>query len=431
MSTITHVKKHFVFIKYQKLIIAAIVIGFLASFLAISLKRGTEHYEELLFNQASKNNVLLFVFPLIGLTIIAFLRYYLFNNKANKGIKEIFETTEKRKNSLPIYKIPSHFINGLFTVIFGGSTGIEVSTVVAAATIGSITQQKENLLNRHKLELICAGVAAGITALFFSPFAGILFAYEVISKKLSKAFILVTTISVTVSIVICLLLNEKPLFNVVIQEWQWKAFPYFILLGIIAGMNAVYLTKTVLFFKEKFSLLKKNSTKVIISAVFISIGLFILPQLYGDGYHAIKENLANSNNLVLTIPIFITILGIIIFKPILTSLTLAGGGDGGVFAPSIFMGGFIGLLLAVLLNTFFNANVIPLNFMIIGMGAMLSASIHAPFTAIFLTCGLVNDYSLLFPILVTCLVAKYVSKRIYPFTVYSFAKNKVCLQEKK
>ena len=138
-------------------------------------------------------------------------------------------------------------------MIFGGSTGIEVSTVVAAATIGSITQQKENLLNRHKLELICAGVAAGITALFFSPFAGILFAYEVISKKLSKAFILVTTISVTVSIIICLLLNEKPLFNVVIQEWQWKAFPYFILLGILAGMNSVYITKCVMFFKSTFA----------------------------------------------------------------------------------------------------------------------------------------------------------------------------------
>lgn len=429
MSTITHVKKHFVFIKYQKLIIASVVIGFLASFLAISLKRGTEHYEELLFNQASKNHLLLFVFPLIGLTIIAFLRYYFFNNKTNKGIKEIFETTEKRKNSLPIYKIPSHFINGLFTVIFGGSTGIEVSTVVASATIGSITQRKENLLNRHKLELICAGVAGGITALFFSPFAGILFAYEVISKKISKTFLLVTTISVTVSVVMCLLLEEKPLFNVTIKEWHWKAFPYFILLGIIAGINAVYLTKTVIFFKEKFSLFKKNSTKVILSAIFISIGLFILPQLYGDGYHAIKENLANSNNLVLTIPIFITFTGIIILKPILTSLTLAGGGDGGVFAPSIFIGGFIGLLLAVVLNTFFNANVIPLNFMIIGMGAMLSASIHAPFTAIFLTCGLIDDYSLLFPILITCLVAKYVSKTIYPFTVYSFTKNKICLQK--
>lgn len=425
MDNITQVKKHFVFIKYQKLIIAALIIGFLSAFLAISLKRGTEHYEELLFNQASKNNLLLFIFPLIGLTIIAVLRYYLFNKKTNKGIKEIFETTEKRKNSLPIYKIPSHFINGLFTVIFGGSTGIEVSTVVASATIGSITQQKENVLNRHKVELICAGVAAGITALFFSPFAGFLFAYEVISKKISKVFVILTTIAVSISVFICLLLDERPLFHVSVKEWHWKAFPYFILLGIIAGMNAVYLTKTVLFIKEKFTTFKSSSIKIIISALFISIGLFILPQLYGDGYHAIKESLANSNNLVLTFPIFITILSIIIFKPILTSLTLAGGGDGGVFAPSIFIGGFIGLLLAVVLNTFFNTNVIPLNFMIIGMGAMLSACIHAPFTAIFITCGLINDYSLLLPILVTCLVAKYVSKKIYPFTVYSFSKNKI------
>lgn len=425
MDNITQVKKHFVFIKYQKLIIAALIIGFLSAFLAISLKRGTEHYEELLFNQASKNNLLLFIFPLIGLAIIAVLRYYLFNKKTNKGIKEIFETTEKRKNSLPIYKIPSHFINGLFTVIFGGSTGIEVSTVVASATIGSITQQKENVLNRHKVELICAGVAAGITALFFSPFAGFLFAYEVISKKISKIFVILTTTAISISVFICLLLDERPLFHVTVKEWHWKAFPYFILLGIIAGMNAVYLTKTVLFIKEKFTTFKRSSTKIIISALFISIGLFILPQLYGDGYHAIKESLANSNNLVLTFPIFITILSIIIFKPIITSLTLAGGGDGGVFAPSIFIGGFIGLLLAVVLNTFFNTNVIPLNFMIIGMGAMLSASIHAPFTAIFITCGLINDYSLLLPILVTCLVAKYVSKTIYPFTVYSFSKNKI------
>lgn len=425
MDNITQVKKHFVFIKYQKLIIAALIIGFLSAFLAISLKRGTEHYEELLFNQASKNNLLLFIFPLIGLAIIAVLRYYLFNKKTNKGIKEIFETTEKRKNSLPIYKIPSHFINGLFTVIFGGSTGIEVSTVVASATIGSITQQKENVLNRHKVELICAGVAAGITALFFSPLAGFLFAYEVISKKISKIFVILTTTAISISVSICLLLDERPLFHVTVKEWHWKAFPYFILLGIIAGMNAVYLTKTVLFIKEKFTTFKRSSTKIIISALFISIGLFILPQLYGDGYHAIKESLATSNNLVLTFPIFITILSIIIFKPILTSLTLAGGGDGGVFAPSIFIGGFIGLLLAVVLNTFFNTNVIPLNFMIIGMGAMLSASIHAPFTAIFITCGLINDYSLLLPILVTCLVAKYVSKTIYPFTVYSFSKNKI------
>jgi chloride channel protein, CIC family len=99
---------------------------------------------------------------------------------------------------------------------------------------------------------------------------------------------------------------------------------------------------------------------------------------------------------------------------------LAAGGDGGVFAPSIFIGGFVGLLLAICLNTFFDANVIPLNFMILGMGAMLSASIHAPFTAMFLTCSLINDYSLFVPIFIVCMVAKYTAKMIYPFTVYSY-----------
>jgi CIC family chloride channel protein len=146
----------------------------------------------------------------------------------------------------------------------------------------------------------------------------------------------------------------------------------------------------------------------------------VLPQLYGDGYHALKESILLSNNMTLTVSAAITLFGIIILKPIVTSASLAAGGDGGVFAPSIVIGGFIGLLLAICLNTFFHANVIPLNFMILGMGAMLSASIHAPFTAIFLTCGLINDYSLFIPIFMTCMVAKYTAKMIYPFTVYTY-----------
>ncbi len=128
-----------------------------------------------------------------------------------------------------------------------------------------------------------------------------------------------------------------------------------------------------------------------------------------------------ANHTLLTTSIAITFLGIILLKPIVTSVTLASGGDGGVFAPSIFIGGFIGLLFAICLNTFFKADVIPLNFMILGMGAMLSASINAPFTALFLTCGIINDYSLFFPILLTCLVAKYTAQYIYPFTVYTYS----------
>ena len=144
----------------------------------------------------------------------------------------------------------------------------------------------------------------------------------------------------------------------------------------------------------------------------LSISLFAFPQLYGEGYHAIKGIFGNSTEIPLTLTLALTFIGILILKPIVTSITLASGGDGGVFAPSLFIGAFLGLLLASVLNTFFNLHVIPVNFMIIGMAAVLSASIHAPFTAIFLVCGLTNDYTLFLPILVVCLISKYTAKMI-------------------
>jgi len=398
------------------------LIGFLATLLAISLKHITEHYEEILFTKTQSNAVYLLIFPIFGLSVIYFLRQYLFKKKENKGIKEVFESTSSNKN-LPLYKIPSHFINGLITVAFGGSTGIEVSTVVATATIGSVAHTKENFFKKYKTELICAGVAAGITALFSSPIAGLLFAYEVISKKTSKVFFATIIISVTIASAFLFIFEEKPLFEVSITTWHWQAIPYFILLGIIAGMNSVYLTKCVLFFKKQFSTIKTHYYKIIIGATILTASLFILPQLYGDGYHAIKNSILSANTDVLTISLAITLVSIIIMKPIVTSITLSSGGDGGVFAPSLFIGAFLGLLIAICLNTFFNANVIPLNFMILGMAAMLSASIHAPFTALFLVCGVINDYTLFFPILLVCLVSKYTAQKIYPFTVYSYKEN--------
>jgi len=415
----SYIKKNYALIKWQKLTIVSVLIGFLAALLAISLKHITEHYEEIFFAKTQTNWIYLVIFPIFGLSVIYFLRQYLFKKKENKGIKEVFESTSSNKN-LPLYKIPSHFINGLLTVSFGGSTGIEVSTVVATATIGSVTHTKENFFKKYKTELICAGVAAGITALFSSPIAGLFFAYEVISKKISKVFLATNIIAITIASAFLFVLDEKPLFEVNIVTWHWQAIPYFILLGIIAGMNSVYLTKCVLFFKKQFSNIKKQYYKIILGASILTVSLLILPQLYGDGYHAIKHSILSANTDILTISLALTLLSIIIMKPIVTSITLSSGGDGGVFAPSLFIGAFVGLLTAICLNTFFNADVIPLNFMVLGMAAMLSASIHAPFTALFLVCGVINDYTLFFPILLVCLVSKYIAQKIYPFTVYSY-----------
>jgi len=420
MNKTAQIKKNHQFIKFRKLVIVSILIGFLSAFLGISLKKITEYYEEIFFHEVSVNPIFYIIFPVFGLSVIYFLRQYLFKKKENKGIKEVFESTKSTSKNLPSYKIPSHFINGLLTVIFGGSTGIEVSTVVATATIGSVAQQKENVFRQYKTELICAGVAAGVTALFSSPIAGILFALEVISRKVTRAFIISNVIAVSIAFGLLTILKEEPLFAVTITTWHLKAIPYFILLGILAGMNSVYLTKCVLFFKSQFGKIDTHYYKIILGSAVLSISLFIFPQLYGEGYHAIKTSFIAPNQ-IMTLTLALTFGGILLLKPIVTSITLASGGDGGVFAPSLFIGAFLGLLLASILNTFFNVNVLPVNFMIIGMAAVLSASIHAPFTAIFLVCGLTNDYTLFLPILVVCLISKYTAKMIYPHTVYTYA----------
>ena len=421
MKHTSQIKRNYQLIKFQKLVIVSILIGFLSAFLGLVLKKATEHYEEIFFSKATTNPVFFIVFPVFGLSIIYFLREYLFKKKENKGIKEIFESTNTKTKNLPSYKIPSHFINGLLTVVFGGSTGIEVSTVVASATIGSVAQRKENVFRQYKTELICAGVAAGVTALFGSPIAGILFAFEVISKKMTRAFLISNLIAVSIAFGLIFLMDEKPLFTVTITTWYLKAIPYFILLGILAGLNSVYLTRCVLFFKSQFSKINTHYYKILLGSAILSISLFIFPQLYGEGYPAIKTIFGNSHQIPLTLTLALTFFGLLILKPIVTSATLASGGDGGVFAPSLFIGAFLGLLLASILNTFFNVGVFPINFMIVGMAAVLSASIHAPFTAIFLVCGLTNDYTLFIPLLAVSLISKYTAKMIYPFTVYTYS----------
>jgi len=415
MTSFSKIKQNFNTILIGKLIIVSVLIGILSSFLAISLKHSTEYFEHAFFLKAESNLLYLLVLPTFGLSIIYFLRQYLFKKKANKGITEIFEATESKSKNLPLYKIPSHFINGLLTVAFGGSTGIEVSTVVATAAIGNTAQQKEKIFKKYKTELITAGITAGITILFSSPIAGILFSMEVIARKTNRVFFLTNIIALTVASALLLMLNEGPLFNVIITTWHLYAIPYFILLGILAGLNSVYLTKTVLYFKSFFGK-KAHWQKILFGGTILSVCLILFPQLYGDGYHAVTSIFSDK-----MITPTLTLIGIILLKPVITSATLAAGGDGGVFAPSLFIGAFLGLLVATILNSFFGADVIPVNFMVIGMAAVLSASIHAPFTALFLVCGMINNYTLFFPILMVCFVAKYTSKMIFPHTVYTYS----------
>ncbi len=394
----------------------SLVVGVLAASMAWLLKYITVHCQEFLYDLAYEKKVLFVIFPTIGITSIYFLRKYLFKNRKNKGISEIYKTVDHRKDHLPLFKIPSHFVNGFLTVIFGGSTGIEVSTVVASATIGNNMYQKRFSPNLYKLELICAGVVAGVSILFGSPIVGWLFAVEVIAKKLSKSIFISCTTAALVSWVFLLMIKPEVFLNFKITEWKWSALPFFVILSLLSGCLSVYFTLLVTRLKSFFSGINNNFVRVNLGAVAVGLMLLSFPFLYGDSYHALSPLLEHPKDFSV-----VFLLSLVLLKPLASALTLGAGGDGGVFAPSIVVGAFLGFLFAYVCNNYFGTSLIYLNFMLVGAAATLSASIYAPFTALFLVCNLApNAYVLFFPILMASIISRYFAGKLLPYNVYTY-----------
>lgn len=403
---------------YVKLIVASCFAGLFSAMLASVLKHITEYYEDHFFETIRPYSWLFIVFPMIGLLMIHFLRKYAFRKKPNKGIKEIYLTLDTRRNELPAYKIPSHFINGFLTVIFGGSTGVEVSTVVSTATIGAVTRQKAGIANKYKAELICAGVAGGLTALFGSPLVGMLFALEVIAKKVTKTILISTGVAVIIGYGWLFLFQEHALFGLNANPWKWQAVPYMIGMSVLAGVIAVFFTRIVIAIKHRFAVVKNDYVRIGIGAGIVGISIFLFPHLFGDSYHGVADILKESGTPSFNLAM--SLLAIVILKPVISSVTLGAGGDGGVFAPSIVVGAFLGVFVAMTCNHFLHTQLIVTNFVILGIAGVLSGAIHAPFTSSSLAVRISGSMILTFPILVASIVARYTAKKLYPYTVYSY-----------
>lgn len=402
--------------------IASATVALLCCLLAFSLKFITEHIQHLLFKKIEDHHVLLYIiFPSIGITAIYFFRKYVFQGRKNKGIKEIYTTLETRKDHLPFFKIPSHYINGFLTVAFGGSTGIEVSTVVATATVGNQVYKRKFMPMAFKKELVCAAVVAGVTVLFGSVIGGWLFAVEVIAKKLHKTVLLSCTVAGLVALLFLQHVDQEFIIAMPAQSWKWKALPFMLLLGACGGLLATFFTQIVIHCKHWFANIKSNFIRVNLGALTVGTLILFFPSLYGDSYHGLARMLTifTAQDMAHTVPLTLALL--VLLKPLAASLTLGAGGDGGVFAPSIVAGAFLGILFAYLCNTYLHTDFLIINFAMIGAAATLSAAIHGPFTAIFLVCSAApNGYALMLPIALGTFLAFLLSKKLCAYNVYSY-----------
>jgi len=415
-------RKKIIRMSYVKLAGISIIVSIFCSLISYSLKHLTGYVQEHLFEKTmTTENRLFIILPSIGITAIYFLRKYFFQNRKNKGIKEIYTTLETRKDHLPFFKIPSHYINGFLTVIFGGSTGVEVSTVVATATFGNQAYKHFHTARAYKTELICAGIIAGVTVLFGSALGGFLFAFEVIARKYNKTLLISGISSMLSAYVFVHYFDSNPLFSFAVKEWRWQAMPFAVILGLIGGVFALYFTKIVIYAKTFFGGISNNFIRANLGAVSVGVFIFFLPVLYGDSYHGLGKILESSSYDTVDPGYFIPLILLVFVKPLVASLTLGAGGDGGVFAPSIVTGALLGTLFAQFCNHYLGTHLIVINFALFGAAAMLSAAIHAPITAIFIISSIVpSGYLLLIPLLITSIVAKILAKKLYPYNVYTY-----------
>ncbi len=399
-----------------KLLAASAVVSCITILVIYGVKLVTEHLEEILFDWLVSRSALLFIItPTIGITAIYFLRKYAFKGRKNKGITEIYKTLDQRKEHLPFFKIPSHLLNGMLTVIFGGSTGIEVSSVVASATVGNQIHIRNFAANQYKRELVCAGVTAAVAILFVSPVAGMLFALEVISRKVRSTLLLSCGTAALLSWLFIHVAGLEPLLAFEDFTWNWHAMPGFIILSLLGALLSVYFTLLVTRMKKLFGNINNNFIRVNTGAIAVGVALCVFPALYGDSYHGMQGAMTATGISLGTLAI------LALLKPLAASLTLGAGGDGGVFAPSIVAGAFLGLLVAKAGNIYFDLNLIPLNFALVGAAATLSASIYAPFTALILVCGLApGGFQLFVPVLMGCIIARYFAQKVLPYNVYTY-----------
>ncbi len=416
------------------IMILSVVIGILAGLGAVIIKNSVHLIKELLTSSFAANyhNYLYFAYPAIGILIAVIYIKFIVRQHVGHGIPSVLFAISKNHGIIKRHNIFSSIITSTLTVGFGGSVGLEGPTVATGAAIGSNIGQMFRLSYKQITLLLGLASAAAMAAIFKSPIAAVVFAVEVIMIDLTAASVIPLLIaSATAVLTSYFFLGQAVLYPYEItEEFLLKDSPYFIVLGILAGLISVYFTRMYMFIEFNFFKIKKWYSKVIFGGLCLGILIFFFPSLYGEGYEAINASLHGNfdplfNNSIFysfrdnIYIVFLLLFLIIFFKVIATSITFGAGGIGGIFAPTLFMGAFTGLLFASLVNHLNFGDISTGNFALVGMGGLIAGVLHAPLTAIFLIAEITGGYKLFVPLMITSTISYATIKLFVTNSVYT------------
>jgi chloride channel protein, CIC family len=418
--------------KKQFIIFSSILVGLIVGLAAIFLKTFVHFiFIAVTIKALGSFNYLFLLLPIIGLFLTVFVVQKLLHGKLDKGLSHIHYAISEKSSHIPQDQMHAQILTSSLTVGFGGSAGLEAPIVITGAAIGANYSKRYNLNYKERTLLLACGISAGTGAAFNAPIAGVLFALEVLLIDITiSAFTPLIIAAATGALISKVILNGDILLSFHLQQpFDYKNVPFYILLGLLAGGVAVYHSRA---FSKIESLFSKSPNKiylnVLIGGVLLAGLLFIFPSLFGEGYQSIKtlsiqqpENLLDNgffqsfkNNRWFVL-VFVGIL--ILVKAIATALTLGSGGNGGNFAPSLFVGSYLGFFLSRCLNMLHLTELPVSNFTIVGMAGILSGIYHAPLTAIFLIAEITGGYTLMIPLMIVSSISYAISRYFEPYSM--------------
>ena len=418
------------------LLILAFVVGVLSAVAAFVLHGLINTIVALLTGRfhADTYNWLYLVYPVVGIWLTSLFVRYVVRDNISHGITRILYAISSNRSRLKGHNTWSSVIASAITIGFGGSVGAEAPIVLTGSAIGSNLGQLFRLDNKTLMTLVGCGAAGAIAGIFKAPIAGLVFTLEVLMIDMTMSALLPILVScVTATCFTYLFSGNAVLFSFHLDsDWTVERVPACILLGITCGLVSLYFIRTMNACEDLFARFKnKPYIKLLIGGAILSTLIFLFPSLYGEGYHSINLLLNGKTeadwNQILDGSLFyghseyiILYLALVLFtKVFATSATNGGGGCGGTFAPSLFIGCFTGFLFSRLWNINQIGVYVPeKNFALLGMAGVMSGVMHAPLTGIFLIAEITSGYNLFMPLMIVS-VSAYLTINIFePHSIY-------------
>ncbi|MDF1576750.1 MAG: chloride channel protein [Bacteroidales bacterium] len=421
-------------IRHRQLMLALSVLIGLLSGTAAALLKNLTHFVELksrswlLGDHSTEPGFLL---PLGGILLTMLFVRYLLKQDIGHGISKILFAISKRKGHLKAHNTWSSMVASSLTVGLGGSVGLEAPIVLTGSSIGSSIGHLLRLNYKSVVLLVGCGAAGAIAGIFKAPIAALIFSFEVLMLDLTTwSMVPLLLASVTAAIVSYFLLGEQVVFAFTISEpFAIQNLPFYILLGVFTGLVSLYFTRMNNLVEHTMGKIRHGLLRTLTGGFLVSVLIFLLPQLFGEGYITLRSLLTGHSTTLFDGTLFEGIIGnnsyyiiiffllLIFFKVIAMALTTGSGGVGGIFAPALFVGGMSGATLAKAVNLFTPVSISENNFSLVGMAGVMAGVMHAPLTAIFLIAEITGGYTLFIPLIVTATIS-YV-------TILAFEKQSV------